>query len=225
MRLNLRTRKLLVVAVGVLCAVLVAQADELKTQRTASNQAARSENPDPEAGRIKSNTERCQECHDHDGNSSSPGVPKLAGLSYDYIMKQLGDFQSRSRRHDIMNAMAAGIGKADLADLAAFFSRQKRDTGGGAKGDANFANLFEHGDTARGIAACVSCHGNADGGTGPGGLAYPLLNGQQRFYVREQLLDWKVGSRTNSPGGIMNDIAQRLSDDEIESLSEYISKL
>lgn len=57
------------------------------------------------------------------------------------------------------------------------------------------------------------------------GLVYPVLAGQRKIYLRTQLVNWKLAERTNSPDGVMNKIAQQLSDDEIEALSSYLAGL
>jgi cytochrome c553 len=56
-------------------------------------------------------------------------------------------------------------------------------------------------------------------------VVYPVLAGQRKIYLRTQLVNWKLAERTNSPDGVMNKIAQQLSDDEIEALSSYLAGL
>lgn len=78
---------------------------------------------DPEAGKEKSKT--CAACHGPDGNSPSPEFPKLAGQNYDYLMKALKDYKSGARKNPIMAPQAANLSQRDIADLAAFYSRQR----------------------------------------------------------------------------------------------------
>ena len=40
----------------------------------------------------------CAACHTVSGNSTTPANPKIAGLTYEYINKQLHDFKSASAR-------------------------------------------------------------------------------------------------------------------------------
>lgn len=175
------------------------------------------------AGRVKSATHLCQECHNADGNSTSAAVPKLSGQSATYLFKQLKNFQSGERDHPTMNAMAAGIGDRDLADIAAYFSSQTRMLGSGAKQIAIARELFANGDWKRNIIACKTCHGA--NGRGNGNPAYPVIGGQQQLYAREQLLNWRSGQRKNSEGEVMNGVARSLTDAEIEALAEYIASL
>jgi cytochrome c553 len=50
-----------------------------------------------------------------------------------------------------------------------------------------------------------------------------VIGGQYKDYIRQQLINFRDGNRTNSPYNIMNRIAGSLTDTEIESLAEYIS--
>jgi cytochrome c553 len=74
----------------------------------------------PAEGKEKAAT--CAACHGADGNSQDPANPRLAGQHRDYIAKALSDYKSGARKNAIMNGMAAGLSKQDIADLAAYFS-------------------------------------------------------------------------------------------------------
>ena len=76
----------------------------------------------PEAGKAKSKP--CAACHGVDGNSSAPDFPRLAGQNEDYLAKALGDYRRGDRKNAIMAPQAANLSQRDIADLAAYFSRQ-----------------------------------------------------------------------------------------------------
>ena len=79
---------------------------------------------DADSGKLKS--QACAACHGPDGNGpTSPDFPRLAGQHYDYLLKALRDYKSGARRNPIMGAQVGGLGPQDMADLAAFYSRQK----------------------------------------------------------------------------------------------------
>jgi len=79
---------------------------------------------DADSGKLKS--QACAACHGPDGNSpTGPDFPRLAGQHYDYLLKALRDYRSGARRDPIMGAQVVSLGSQDLADLAAFYSRQK----------------------------------------------------------------------------------------------------
>ena len=67
----------------------------------------------------------CAHCHGADGNSTNGLWPKLAGQHELYLVKQLKDFRSGTRKDPAMNAMAQPLSNADIANLAAFYARQQ----------------------------------------------------------------------------------------------------
>lgn len=78
---------------------------------------------DAAAGKEKSTV--CAACHGTDGNSPSPDFPRLAGQHEDYLLRALLDYKAGNRKNPIMQGQVANLEKADLADLAAWFSSQK----------------------------------------------------------------------------------------------------
>ena len=67
----------------------------------------------------------CAVCHGLDGLSRNPDAPNLAGDNADYLIKQLKAFKTGSRQDERMSIMAEGLGDADMADLAAWYSSIK----------------------------------------------------------------------------------------------------
>ena len=177
----------------------------------------------PLAGKAKS--ELCQGCHGEFGVSSEGMIPHLAGQYASYIAKQLRNFQTGERKHQIMSAMAMTIDDAQLNDISAYFASQKKMQGKGSVDNPIAKKLFLKGDTTRNIQACVSCHGENGKGKAPNIATFPVIGGQQKEYLSTQLISWRKGERTNSQGGVMNKIAKSLTDAEIEALSAYISAL
>ncbi len=180
---------------------------------------------DPASGKKKVQSENCQECHGINGISSSPTFPKLAGQYAEYIVKQLKDFQSGRRKHPVMTAMADGLTEDDVLDIAAYFASHPIMQGDGTGNSQLARDIFTRGDLARNILPCQSCHGEAGKGKSTATETRPVIGGQHRNYLREQLRNWRSGARSNSPDGVMNIIAKSLSDTEIEALSNYISGL
>ena len=178
---------------------------------------------DPVAGKTKS--ELCQGCHGEVGLSVEDLIPNLAGQYALYIAKQLRNFQSGARKHQIMSAMATTIDDADLMDIAAYFSSQKKMQGNGQGASAVAINLFTRGDATRGIPPCMSCHGVNGKGKAPDIPTYPVTGGQHKAYLKVQLQHWRSGERANSPDGVMNKVAKNLTDAEIEALTDYLSGL
>jgi cytochrome c553 len=178
---------------------------------------------DPVAGKSKSTL--CQSCHGEDGLSMENLIPHLAGQYASYIAKELRNFQSGARKHPIMSVMAKTINDGDLSDIAAYFASQNKMQGDGWGENPIAKKLFLKGDMSRNIQSCVSCHGINGKGKATSVSTFPVIGGQHKAYLREQLINWRNGKRTNSPYGEMNKIAKSLTDSEIEALTDYISGL
>ena len=112
----------------------------------------------------------------------------------------------------------------DLEDIAAYFATQA-STVEAADPDIAEAGrrLYQAGDAARNIPSCMSCHG--PGGRGNRLAAFPQLGGQFAEYSAKQLRAYRDGTRTTDPAGMMRDIASRLTDADIDAVSEYLSGL
>lgn len=177
----------------------------------------------PVAGQAKA--QLCQGCHGVVGISVETLIPNLAGQYSVYLIKQVHNFQTFERKHQIMNAMAQTISDEELLDASAYFASQKQMKGNG-KGESEIAKkLFLKGDAARGVLACVTCHGENGKGQAPNVFTYPVIGGQHKEYLQAQLQNWRAGERMNSEGNVMNKITKSLTDAEIDSLSDYISGL
>ena len=83
--------------------------------------------------------------------------------------------------------------------------------------------LYRGGDRETGIAACMACHGPA--GSGNPGAIYPLLSGQHAEYTKTQLKMFKTGERNNDENSVMRSIAKRMTEAQIEAVSEYLQGL
>ena len=78
---------------------------------------------DAAAGKAKAAT--CAGCHGAAGISMIPTYPNLAGQKEAYLAKQLRAFKDKTRTEPTMNAMAAPLTDADMANLAAYYSGLK----------------------------------------------------------------------------------------------------
>jgi cytochrome c553 len=166
----------------------------------------------------------CQACHGANGNSVNPEWPSLAGLGADYIAEQLKNFKETKRNNPVMAPIVAGLSPDDMEDLGAYFDGQVNT---GLEADPSYwqagQKLYRAGDAARGIPACMACHGPTGRGNEP--AKFPALRGQHSVYVVKQLTDYASGARTTGANGIMPTIAKRLSPDDIRNLSSYLQGL
>ncbi len=180
----------------------------------------------------------CAACHGADGNSADPQYPKLAGQHERYIARQLGMFKDGTRDNPIMLGFASTLTPQDARDIGAFFATQKALSG--IADDAEIASgphqgkkfyqigesLYRGGDAARGIPACMACHGPS--GRGNPGSAYPSLTGQHAGYTTAALTNFRNGNhwgKNASANTVMVDVAKPLTDEEIASLASYIGGL
>jgi len=183
---------------------------------------------DAAAGATKAAT--CGACHGATGNSPNPEWPNLAGQHHEYIVEQLALFKSGARVAPVMQPMAATLSPQDMADLAAHFEQQ---TLAGLEADPKLweagQRLYRGGDAARGIPACLACHGPNGRGNGP--ARWPQVRAQQPTYVMAQLKGYAAKTRyaagaATPPGAdMMSDVAKRLSEDDIKALTAYLQGL
>ena len=181
---------------------------------------------DPAAGKLKAAV--CSACHGADGNSVDPVWPKLAGQGASYQMRQILAIRSEHGRANpeaaTMVPMIVNLSDQDLEDISAYFATVA-STVEAADPDLAEAGrrLYQAGDAERNIPSCMSCHG--PGGRGNRLAAFPALGGQHAAYSAKQLRAYRDGSRTTDPAEMMRTIAGRLTDADIEAVSEYLSGL
>ncbi len=183
----------------------------------------------------------CAACHGLDGNPAIEMYPRLAGQSERYIANQLSLFKSGERSEGmaaVMKPFADMLSTQDARDVGAYYATQTSGAGvaddtvvtSGPYKDKKFyqigQQLFMGGDTARGIPACMACHG-PDGGGNPG-PAYPHVAGQQASYTQQQLEMYRAGVTTRQDPHLFNmmaSISKQLTDEEIGGLASYLQGL
>lgn len=178
---------------------------------------------DAEAGKAKAQV--CFSCHGVNGNSVNPVWPKLAGQHAGYLAKQLADFKAGTERNDpLMMGQVMSLSPQDMADLAAFFAKQKPSPGSADEAMVAIGEkLYRGGNKTTGVSACMACHGPT--GAGNPAAKYPLLSGQHAAYTIKALKDFRSGNRKNDPGKMMQNVAARMTDAEIEAVSSYMQGL
>jgi cytochrome c553 len=171
----------------------------------------------------------CAACHAADGNSQIAVNPKLAGQIPEYLHKQLINFKAAAgkkaeRDNPVMAGMVAGLSPEDMRDLAAYYAGQAARPGAAKSKDlvALGQKIYRGGIASKGVAACASCHGPNGAGMP---AQYPRLSGQHAEYVEVQLKAFRSGERANDPGSMMRGVAEKLSDREIQGVSDYVAGL
>lgn len=179
---------------------------------------------DAEAGQARSIT--CAACHGAEGNSANPLWPNMAGQHAAYIKNQLGAFKEGKRVNALMSSQAMLLSDEDMANLAVYYEGLARASQTVA--DASLVDrgeaLYRAGNAENGVAACIACHGPK--GVGNAAAQYPLLSGQHAAYTEKTLKDYRSGERKSVAGNnAMNEIAAKLTDDDIKALASYIQGL
>ena len=108
-----------------------------------------------------------------------------------------------------------------MENLGIYFSEQKlklseaKSNGKGSEGE----KIFRAGIKEKGVPACASCHGPSGHGIPD---LYPRLNAQHSEYTLSQLNSFRLEGR---PSEIMQKISQKLTEKEMQSVSDYIQGL
>ena len=180
--------------------------------------------PDPsalDAAQLVSNA--CSRCHGYNGVSISPIFPVLAGQVPGYIEIELRLFRQRGRSDPHARAFMWGIARAltdeQIKGVARYFSSQPAVKGSGSSNPALADKgklLYENGTPERDIEACTVCHGH----NGEGVNSQPRIAGQHRDYFVLEMVQFRSGLRENK---VMQHVTEKMTDDEIAALVEYIS--
>lgn len=179
--------------------------------------------PDTIAQRVAA----CTGCHGREGRAAPDGFhPRIAGKPAGYLHQQLLNFRDGRRRHVAMAHLLANLDDAYLAEIADHFATLEipypapRPPATTAATLARGHALVIDGDAAREIPPCAACHGERFTGVAP---AVPGLLGLPRDYLNAQLGGWKNGLRKASSPDCMATIASRLSPQDIEAVSAWLS--
>ena len=175
----------------------------------------------------KTKSAACVECHSGDGNSTVSLWPKIAGQHKKYLIDSLKEYrkgQDGERFDPVMYSSVIDLSDEDIADLAEYFASQKTSPG---EADPELvelgAQIYRGGIAAKGVPACLACHGPA--GVGNSAAGFAKIAGQHADYTIEALKKYRSKQRTSDVNAIMRDISARLSDEEIAAVSSYIAGL
>ncbi len=174
------------------------------------------------AGDAARNIPACVACHGAAGNSTIAQNPKLAAQHEAYIYKQLSNFKTPERNNPVMSPIAKALTDDEMKNIAAYLDAQAQKPGAAKNKDTVEIGkkIFRAGIAEKNVPACAACH-SADGAGIPAQFA--RIGGQHQEYTSAQLTSFRAGTRKNSPQ--MMAIAKRMSDDEIQAVSDYIAGL
>ncbi len=157
---------------------------------------------------------RCVGCHGANGNSINPDIPSLAGQNGRYLKTAMRHYRDGERKNTLMKEAVAGFSDKKIANLAAYYSRQKPVLPG--NGESGKPGVFDPiADGGRLAASCDGCHGK-DGNGGQTGV--PRLTGLAPDYLFAAIQAYRKGERDNET---MRMFTRTLSDVAIEKVSLF----
>lgn len=164
----------------------------------------------------------CVSCHGAGGNSTIAINPKLSAQHEGYIYKQLVNFTTAERNQPVMTTYAKMLTDEEKHNIAAWLSTQATKPGAAKNKDTIELGkkIYRGGIADKNVPACASCHGASGGGIP---VQYPRIAGQHQDYTVAQLGLFKSGGRKNSAQ--MSTIAQRMSDEEMKAVADYVAGL
>jgi cytochrome c553 len=155
----------------------------------------------------KALAESCVKCHGADGNSTTPGIPTLAGQQPRYFVTAIQEYLAGERKEAPMHSMLRGMRLLEMESLALYFASQT---------PAQRA-APPVGDPATGeplTAVCGGCHG-------PQGMSNdtltPVLAGQDPRYLVEAIKAYRTTRRRED----MRLYVTGLSDRDIEHIAAF----
>jgi len=167
----------------------------------------------------------CSKCHGEYGVSISPLFPILAGQLPGYIEAELKLFRIRGRSDPrgraFMWGIARGLTDEQIKGVAQYFSKQPPVKGSASSTPALADKgkvMYENGAPDRDIEACTVCHGHS----GEGVNTQPRLAGQHPDYVSIEMFQYRKGLRENK---VMQHVTEKMTDDEIAAVVDYVSTL
>ncbi len=160
------------------------------------------------------------------------GTPALRGMRHDYLKQSLIDYKTGRRPHEAMGVIASMLNEETIDFMARTFAaypaarlKSADELAKLAETDLRFRRgqaIAQEGLPDKEVPACKDCHGTS--GEGDADLG-PRLAGQNSIYIREQLSVYADKTRKSEQAEVMQPVAARMSDDEIEAIGYYYQQL
>ncbi len=168
--------------------------------------------------------ETCASCHLPEGWGNSDGAyPQIAGQHQNVLIQQLLDIRSGKRENPTMYPFVQERtigGYQSLADVVVYISTLPMHPQHRKGPWRDYTEEYKTGEKLY-KQNCASCHGGH--GEGNNETTTPKLYGQHYPYIKRQIILVKSGLRTVNSA--MQAVAQKLTDDQLEQIINYISYL
>lgn len=169
----------------------------------------------------------CAVCHGKEGRATNAGYyPRIAGKPEGYLYNQLQNFKTGRRHNAAMGHLLQHMSDDYLREIAGYFAALDLPYPAAqapaltAQQQLAAKQLVFEGAPQRKIPACVSCHGHEMAGMLP---ATPGLLTLPSDYLIGQLGAWRTGQRAATAPDCMAEVARRLTGDDIEVVSRWLS--
>jgi len=163
----------------------------------------------------------CAACHMKNGWGKPDGsFPVIAGQHRNVLIKQMQDIRTKKRDNPTMFPFTdpAEIGGLQgISDVTAYISSMPHDPTPGQGSGKNVAlgeKLYQE--------RCSTCHGKE--GLGNNDAFFPRLKGQHHAYLLRQL-KWIRESYRENVNEAMLDKLKGMTDEELDALADYLSRL
>ena len=177
---------------------------------------------------IEQRVAACIACHGREGAATNAGFfPRLAGKPAGYLFNQLVSFRDGRRFNSDMVYMVQHLSDDYLREMAEYFAGLdlpyppiSPNSDATPQQLQRGRQLALEGDAARGVPACVQCHGAALMGVQP---AIPALLGLPRLYVSSQLGAWLTRERHALAPDCMAEIGRRMTTADINAVASWLA--
>jgi cytochrome c553 len=167
----------------------------------------------------------CSSCHGYDGvGNGDSRVPRLAGHSSAYLVRQLEKYASGKRNNIFMANFAQRLSAQERADVAAYYASLRS---GFPPPESELPQsalqrgrqLATFGDDRLTVPSCNNCHGPQGAGEYPD---IPALKGQYGNYIVQRLQQL---ASTHNDADLMFSVASALGAQDMQAVAAYYEQL
>lgn len=178
-------------------------------------------------------TKSCMACHGRNGARAIRDYPNLAGQNAKYLNQQMLDIQSGKRVASVEEETGHPRTKG-MADVMHLVNKKEIKELSEWLADLPPAKLrppeepvseeqIKAGKKAYKKLGCKACHGKD--GLKASNKAYPIIAGQKRAYLINQMTDMKEKVRNNGKSKLMYGVIKRAKPEQIAAIADYLSTI
>jgi len=159
----------------------------------------------------------CKACHGADGNSTTAGVPSIAGQPKLFLENQMILFREELRRSPVMTPLLKDVKDAEIVQLADHFSKLPAKVVAASPAEKDLA------DRGRALGQklrCNVCHLASYHGQ----KQMPRLASQREDYLEAEMRAYRDGKRSGGDT-IMAAALYGVSDADIRALAHFLARI